>query len=515
MKPFEQEKDAMAAKRKLTTAGRRTAAVALSLAVVFALAWQAASARADVRESVKRALPATVHVEWHDEADKTTPASQVVPPRTGVDALDSYRGLVRTLAVQQKRSPDQVNMASGTIVSADGLVVTMVGAREDGKYSVTFGDGKSLAARLLVDDRRTGLKLLKVDSAGLPFLNPVQQPPQIGEEVTWTYCLGPKERAAARGIVAATGRELPGMGTDLLQLDAGVAIGSAGAPLVDDQGRLLGIIAFGRIGESQRIGYAIPASAVQALFSARRGDGPAVVQRGMLGISLSRPGNEGPIVAHPIPDSPAAAAGILDGDEVLAIDGVKVGSPEETARLVGKQTAGQKVKVSIRRADKEQEIDVTLAPAQAPVGHPPVALPIPASGIRSALSGGGGGGALPGALKGGTPASPAAPVHNPPGVTAVRPDALYIFDAEGKLQALPIPADDKSFDQLRKHYDALYKAQHDAAVSVPSIQVQRSDLDKKLEAIGRDVLTLRQQMEKLTEELQRLQKQLSGSAAKP
>lgn len=471
--------------RRLTISGRPFGTLILSLGAAWWITGAAFIAQADVRVSVKRGLPATVCVEWHDAA-KGPPATPTVP---------------------QKAAPNQFNMATGTIVSADGLIVTMIGSREGGQYSVKFGDGRTLTARLMVDDRRTGMQLLKVDAAGLAYLIPSNQPAQVGEEVTWTYCLGHKERAAARGMIAATGRELHGMGSDLLQIDVAPPIGSAGAPLVDEEGRLLGIVALTRVGESQRMGFAIPGAAVLRLIEARRGEEAVVVQRGMLGIALSRSGNDGPIVARPTADSPALAAGIREGDEVLAIDGAKVGSPEEITRRVGAHTAGQKVKVTIRRDGAEHEFDVTLATPTAPTSNvnPPGVPPSSAAGGGKGSSGGG----SPSAGNTASPVpGPAVPVQKPFRVTAVKPDSIYILDAEGHLQALPIPPD------LRASYEALYKSLEGAPLAVPSIQVQRSDVEKKLGEIGRDVVGLRQQMEKLTEELQRLQKQLPGGPAK-
>lgn len=482
--------------------GRRMVAVAVHVGVVLSLVAGGSPVQAEVREAVKRALPATVGVEWHDAAVRATAAKPVAPPAGDDSTANAYR--TKALTVLRRSALNQVNMASGTIVSADGLVVTMLGAHEGGKYSVTLSDGRAVPARLVVDDRRSGLQLLKADAAGLPFLVPARQPPQIGEEVIWTYCLGLKERAAARGIIAATGRDLQGLGTNLLQLDAGVPQMSAGAPLVDEQGRLVGIIAFSRVAESQRTSFAVPGSAVQMLLDARRGDELAVVQRGMLGIALSRPGNEGPVVAHPTTDSPAAAAGVRDGDEILVVDGVKVGSPEEITRLVGAHSAGQKVKLTVRRDGKELEFEVTLA--QGP-------------GVGSS-----GSGSSTGSVSGsGSGTASVATTAPKAGWSAVRPDSIYIVDSEGKLRALPIDPADKSFESLRKFYDSVYKVPHDAVtftpkeaqVAVPSIQIQRSDVEKKLEEIGRDVLTLRQQMEKLTEEMQRLQKQLAGEKTKP
>ncbi|HEY3966680.1 MAG TPA: PDZ domain-containing protein [Planctomycetaceae bacterium] len=496
---------------RLTKRGGRFGGVTLSVGVLLLLTVAAPRARADVRESVQRALPATVFVEWHDTAAKAPPANPAVPqktvseevgktpPRTVVSTEMRYRAVRTTMTAL-----NQVGMASGTIVSADGLIVTMIEPREGGEYSVTLGDGRALTAHVLVDDRRTGLKLLKIDAAGLPFLEPLNQPPQIGEDVTWTYCLGAKERAAARGIIATTGRDLPGMGTNLLQLDSGLAIGSAGAPVVDEQGRLLGIVAINRVGPTQRIGFAVPVSAVQALLEVRRGDQAVVVQRGMIGISLSRTDANAPVVvAHPTPDSPAAAAGIRDGDEVLAIDGAKVGLPEEVMRLVSRHAAGEKVKVTIRRDGKEQDFEVTLTPVPA----------ANSAGGSSNSSGSGSSSSGIGSVAAPVPATGTA--QKPVKLTAIRPDSIYVVDAEGKLHAVPIEPGDKSLERVHRLYDSAAKAANDPLVAVPSIQIERSDMEKKIEQIGRDVLTLRQQMEKLTEELQRLQKQLSGGPPKP
>jgi S1-C subfamily serine protease len=464
-----------------------------SIAAVFGALLTAhdAAARAAVREAVKRALPATVAVEWRDAAQSASVPKAGTPMNAfKATAAPGFSG--RT-ASGRAGGADQLRMASGTIVSADGQIVTMIGSYEDGQYVVTLGDGKSLPARLLVDDRRTGLQLLKIDVAGLPFLIPSRQPVPIGEEVTWAYCLDPKDRAAGQGIVAAVGRELKGMGDDLLQLDAGVGMISAGAPLVDDAGRLLGIIAFNRASPSQRLGFALPVAAIDSLLAARKGDEPAIVRRGMLGVYLTPDGkDEGRVVAHPANDSPAAAAGVRDGDEILAVDGSKVDSLSGLGRLVAARAAGQKIRLTIRRDGKEHEIEVTLAPGQAENAPTPVAP----AGIG--------------------------PAPKPP-VSVVTPDSIYIIDGEGKLHSLSGQATEKSLENLRDHYQrlsklpkgAIFTEAGSANVAVPSIRVERSNMEKKLEEIGRDVQSLRQQMEKLTEELQRLQKPSAGTAPKP
>ena len=205
--------------------------------IVLCAAWQqsiSAVARADVREAVKRILPATVGVEW----------------RKG----DGHKS-------------DQVKMGSGTIVSADGLIVTMIEGRESRGYSVTLSDGRVFAGRLLVDDRRSRLKLLKIDASGLPFVAPFSEPLEIGEEIAAVYCLDLKDRAAVRGIVTASNRELKGMATGLLQLDVNVGMMSAGSAC-----RLAGEVAWSHCVSTRR-------ALEQLRFCNPGGAGPGAGQR--------------------------------------------------------------------------------------------------------------------------------------------------------------------------------------------------------------------------------------------
>ena len=433
--------------------------------------------RADVKSTVKRALPATVGVEWRDQVE--------------VGAVGD--ATVRKLLT---KSGNQIRMASGTIVSPDGRIVTTLEGAEKGSYSVTLQDGRSLPARLLVDDRRSGLRLLKVDAANLPSLSLVTEPAQIGEEVTTTYCLDLTERAALRGIVSATGRELKGLGAELLQLDFNAGMMSGGAPVVNEQGDIIGIIAFRRSG-NPGLTFAIPARAVLRLLEAPQTETPAVIRRGMLGIIVSAPTpDDGSVLARLASSSPAAAAGMMDGDEILSVDGAKLGSLQEMARLLSARIAGEKVHIVYRRNGKEQAVDVTLAPA-------------PDEAAQEEAAVGADGRVAPPTTK---------------SVVRVHPDSIYVVEDDGKVQALKLDDQVKSIETLKQYYQKAFRAQLDAAgrlrtdgdkAVAPTIHIERSNVEKKLEEIGRDVQSLKQQTEKLTEELLRLQKQLANEPPKP
>lgn len=454
------------------------------LALLCGLAFIVGNSRvgqADVRNAVKQALPATVAVEWHDATVQEKPAADAQGIRT-------TRG-------------NQVRMASGTIVSADGLIVTTLEGTEKGKYSVTLKDRKAFEARLLVDDRRSGLRLLKVDLADLPHVAVASEPAQIGEEVTATYCLDLRERAAVRGIVSTTGRELTGIGAGLLQLDFTVGMMSGGSPVVNERGELVGIIAIRRAGPSPTT-FAVPAALVRQLVEAPRKEAPTVLQRARLGLYLTPKDpqelvidDSGRVRARLVEGSPAAAAGMHDGDEILTIDGKQVESPQELSGLIAARVAGEKIHVTIRRDGKVQGIDVTLAPA--PEENLAQGESDSSAGANSST---------------GTRA-----------LTTVRPESIFVFDEQGRARALNNKENEKSLGVLREFYEKAYRAQLEAGaklsgdgrVSTPTVVVERSDVEKRLETISRDMQSLKEQMEKLTLELQRLQKQLSNAPQKP
>ena len=136
--------------------GRRSPLLIIALVGFALLASGPARARAGVREAIKRALPATVCVEQRDASGSAA---------------------------------NELTMATGALVSTDGLVVTMIQRGGGNNFRVTLADGHEVAGKLVVDDRRTGLKLVKIESANLSFLTPDAEGIPIGEDIVATYCV--------------------------------------------------------------------------------------------------------------------------------------------------------------------------------------------------------------------------------------------------------------------------------------------------------------------------------------
>ncbi|HET6878893.1 MAG TPA: PDZ domain-containing protein [Pirellulales bacterium] len=458
-------------------------------ATLLALLTAVQAADAGSRNAVKKALAATVAVEWRaGKKDNLPPqaaagaAVRTLPPQNADEKTKAgMRGaLVARFRTRLDRADQaDLSLASGALLSPDGLIATFSHEQGEGRYIVYLHDGRRLAASMLVDDRRTGLRLLKVDGRDLPYLSLAETDAEVGDQVFATFCTDRHERAATQGMISA---RLHGAGwaTSLHVDHAGAGPMSAGGPIVDGDGNLVGLLA-GRSASSEpaEVGAsATPLDAVRALLKARQGENTVVVQRGLLGLQLnskSEDDNE-QVVVHVFKDSPAEAAGVRDGDELVAVDGHKVASPAEAAALVARHALGEKVAVTLRRDGAEKEYEITI-------GRP--APEATAAGSADAA-----------------PDQPAATAN------LVHPEQLFVFSPDGKRVAVTLT--EQQLGRWRKQASIAGTPPATAAEPAPNIiRVERSDLEKKLEEVGRSVESLQKQVETLTEEIKALRGKLA------
>jgi S1-C subfamily serine protease len=436
------------------------------------------------REAVQKAVAATVAVEWRadekadrQQAERSTGVRHV--PAADAQAGDSDPNRRAAVMIWRKTASRKADLAlaSGVVVSADGLIVTL-NQEPDGHYDIILADSRRLPARVVVDDRRSGLRLLKVDAADLPHLAMADAEAEIGDQVFAAFSTDRHERAAARGMIAAKQK------TGALELDLAAGAMSAGGPLVNEQGGLVGILVGGTApeGRTQSGSSAVPLKDVRALLAVRQGENTVVVHRGFLGVSLDGKPEEGRerVIVHLLDDSAARAAGMLDGDELVAVAGEKITSIAQAAAAVARHSPGEKIAVVVLRDGQEKSLDIT-------VGQPPAGS-VQNAGIFARNRGTGG------------------------GVTAsvVRPEKLYVLSEDGKQVA--VPADEQQLEILRKTLRYRAAAESPLRTTEPTastIRVERSDLDKRLEEVGRSVDSLQEQVKKLTEEIQALRSKLA------
>ncbi len=271
-------------------------------------------------------------------------------------------------------------MGSGFIIHADGYVVTNNHVVEGAeKVQVRLSDGRDLPATIVGLDPKTDLALLKVDGRGLPVIALGDSAAlQVGEPVMAIGNPFGLQQTVTTGIVSATGRVIgAGPYDDFVQTDAPINPGNSGGPLVNARGQVVGInsVIFSRTGGSVGIGFAIPVNLAKSVFSQLAANGR--VERGWLGVSIQEitpalakslglADERGALVAQVTEGSPAATAGIKQGDVIVAVAGRAVGRSADLPPLVANLEPGHPVKLTVVRDGKPTTLEVTVARLEEP-----------------------------------------------------------------------------------------------------------------------------------------------------
>ena len=238
------------------------------------------------------------------------------------------------------------SLGSGVIVDPSGLIVTnyhvIEGASE---VKVALSDKREFAADIVLKDQRSDLAVLRIKGAKerfptLQFAN--SDDLQVGDVVLAIGDPFGVGQTVTHGIVSAVARTDVGISDYqfFIQTDAAINPGNSGGPLVDMNGRMVGLNSaiYSRSGGSQGIGFAIPANMVRVVVASAEG-GSGAVKRPWLGaklqevtpdiadsLGLQRP--SGALVASVVADSPAARAGIKTGDVIVSVDGTDGRRPD-------------------------------------------------------------------------------------------------------------------------------------------------------------------------------------------
>ncbi len=266
-------------------------------------------------------------------------------------------------------------LGSGFIIDPKGLIVTnnhVVDGADT--IRVTLDDGRDFDATLVGRDPKTDLAVLRIDAGDpLPSLTwGATSEVEAGDRVIAMgnpFGIG---TTATAGIVSALGRDLhSGPYDDFLQIDAALNHGNSGGPLLDTQGRVIGVDSaiFSPNDGNVGVGFAIPATLAQKIVSEIEQTGS--VERGYLGVEI-QPVNadmadamglnsaQGAIVAAVMPDTPADKAGLTVGDVILSLNGEDVPTAKALSGRVADLAAGEIQHLSVWRDGKTIDLPVTL-----------------------------------------------------------------------------------------------------------------------------------------------------------
>lgn len=318
-------------------------------------------------------------------ASKVSPAvvSIVTETKTKTSSLYNY------FFQGYDNSSSQTSQAAGTgmIVTSDGYVLTNKHVVEDAtKIQVILDDGTTYEDVQLVGmDPLNDVAFLKIkDVLNLPTVTLGNSKTLVaGQQVVAIgNALGQFQNTVTEGIISGTGRSITATAdgysayetlTDMIQTDAAINSGNSGGPLINAAGEVIGINT-AVSGDGNGLGFAIPISSVKGMLRSVITTGQAA--RAYIGVNYitltpdvaksydldvtagayvySKSGN--PVIAN----SPAAKAGIKNGDIITAVNGVKVGSAGTVSSLIGEYTPGETIQLTILRDGKEMNLNVTL-----------------------------------------------------------------------------------------------------------------------------------------------------------
>jgi len=295
--------------------------------------------------AVKRAGPSVVSitVEWN-------PGKKFVPPAPGRPGFERGTGPV-----------------AGVIISPDGLIVTSdFNVNADAKrVMVKLGDSREFEAKLLGRDVSRGLQLLQIDAKGLP-VPPFAEDSRI-RVGRWALVCGvgetPADPSLSVGIVSATDR-LQGRA---IQIDASTNPSNYGGPLVDIEGRVMGIVTpltpagtgGGVMLSDSGVGFAVPVSDVlEHLAKLKAGE---TIRSAFLGIRFdTRTMSGGAKVVEVLKDTGAAAAGIRPGDLIVEFNGEPIQTSFKLLHAIGRCRVDDVVKFTVVRDGKRIERTATM-----------------------------------------------------------------------------------------------------------------------------------------------------------
>ncbi len=271
----------------------------------------------------------------------------------------------------------QSGLGSGVIVSPKGHILTNHHVISDAdRIQVTLQDGRTAEAEIVGTDPDTDLAVLQIalrDELPTIAINS-SEALRVGDVVLAIGNPFGVGQTVTLGIVSATGRNRLGINTfeDFIQTDAAINPGNSGGALIDAHGRLIGIntAIFSRSGGSQGIGFAIPAGLAQDVM--RQIIEQGFVARGWIGIeiqpltptlaeSFALKSTEGVVVADVLADSPAARAGLKQGDVITHVAGERVADARSALDTIVGVAPGTEVKLGIVRNGSAESVRITTA----------------------------------------------------------------------------------------------------------------------------------------------------------
>ena len=291
------------------------------------------------------------------------------------DQLFEYFFRRRMPRQYSRPQPKEIAQGSGFIVTADGYILTnnhLVGETE--KVSVKLSDGRTMDAKTIGADPDSDVAVIKIEAEGLPFLELADSASlEVGE---WVIAIGNPfglSHTVTAGIVSAKGRSSLGVANyeDFIQTDAAINFGNSGGPLLNLDGKVVGInTAIIGPGGNIGIGLAIPINMAKDIYTQFRETGSVV--RGFLGVYptdiepdmaefFGLKDAKGVLISQVTENSAADEAGLKRGDVITEFDGTPVDNANDFRNRVAMHKPDSKVELVVLREGKRMDFTIKLA----------------------------------------------------------------------------------------------------------------------------------------------------------
>lgn len=327
----------------------------------------------DFRHLAKNTIPAVVYIKVESTSKKTNGFHNSLPFDDQYDEFwQRFFGFPKG-----DDSPQTVaGQASGVIVSPDGYVLTnshVVNGFD--KILVQLVDGREFSAKVVGEDENSDLAVLKIDGEKLPYLKLGDSDKvEVGE---WVAAIGNPfglQATFTKGIISGKGRnnlDITKFG-DFLQTDAAINRGNSGGPLVNMEGKVVGIntaIATNNSGGFLGVGFAIPSNLAKYVMDQLISSG--TVTRSFLGVGLQEldanlakafgiPKKEGVLITEIVKGSPAEKAGLKTGDIITKYNNKSFEGIGALRNIIALSPPGSRFLLTVWRENKQIDIPITV-----------------------------------------------------------------------------------------------------------------------------------------------------------
>jgi S1-C subfamily serine protease len=302
----------------------------------------------------------------------------VVPQPDDAVLLDAYSSAVIQAVETVGPAVVKIDAAkgggSGVLFTPDGLILTNSHVVDkSGPLTVVMTDGRSAQADLIGQDADTDLAVIRIDGSALPWAtlgdSRAVRVGQIAIAIGNPYGF---HHSVTAGVVSALGRSLRARSgrlmDDIIQTDAALNPGNSGGPLVTTRGEVIGVNT-ATILPAQGLCFAIASNTARFVASRLLRDGR--IRRSYIGLggqtvpiprAVARENQlavtSGVFIVSIEPNSPAATAGLKDGDVVLAFAGTPVTGVDDLHRLLTEEKIGVPTAVTILRSARRKQVTV-------------------------------------------------------------------------------------------------------------------------------------------------------------